>query len=307
MSPLLPEGCGVALVTPFQSDGTQDLPALRHMVEHVLAGGVDFIVVLGTTGEAAAQTTEEHFQVLQTIHDQVNGRVPLVAGPFGGSGTQSVIDRMVAYADILALPGYVALMSAVPSYVKPSQEGLYQHFMALAEASPLPILLYNVPGRTGVNMTAETTVRLAKSSTKFIGVKEASGDMSQGVELLRDSPQNFSIYSGDDPTAMTLIAAGARGIISVVANAYPRMFSEMSRAAVNGNLNKARRFNAPFIDVHPLLYVDGNPSGIKAVLDQLGHCSDTVRLPLVAVSEDTRQSLALEVLKLEAARVPGLA
>lgn len=307
MSPFLPEGCGVALVTPFHADGSQDLPALRHMVDYVIDGGVDFIVALGTTGESVSQSREECFVVMQTIHDQTAGRVPLVAGPFGGNGTQSVIDRMEAYAHILALPGYVAIMSSVPSYVKPSQEGIYQHFMALAEASPLPILLYNVPSRTGVNMTAETTVRLAKASPKFIGVKEASGDMNQGIELLRDCPPSFSIYSGDDPTALPLIAAGARGIISVVANAYPRMFGEMSRAAVNGNLKKARRLNMPFIDVHPLLYVDGNPAGIKAVLHQLGHCGDTVRLPLVKVSEDTRQSLAVEVLKLEAERVPGLA
>jgi len=244
---------------------------------------------------------------MQAIHDQVAGRVPLVAGPFGGNGTQGVIDRIAAYAHILALPGYVAIMSSVPSYVKPSQEGIYQHFMALAEVSPLPILLYNVPSRSGVNMTAETTVRLAKASSTFIGVKEATGDMNQGIALLRDCPPNFSIYSGDDPTALPLIAAGARGIISVIANAYPRMFGEMSRAAVNGNLKKAQRLNAPFIDIHPLLYVDGNPSGIKAVLHQLGHCGDTLRLPLVAVSEETRQSLALEVLKLEAERVPGLA
>jgi len=307
MSHLLPEGCGVALVTPFHSDGSQDLVGLHNMVEYVIQGGVDFIVVLGTTGEPITQTRKECFEVMRTIHDQVNGRVPLVAGPFGGNSTTGVIDRMEAYAEILALPGYVALMSSVPSYVKPSQEGLYQHFMALANASPLPILLYNVPSRTGVNMTAETTLRLAKASSKFIGVKEASGDMNQGIELLRDCPPRFSIYSGDDPTALMLIAGGARGIISVVANAYPRMFGEMSRAAVNGNLKKARRYNAPFIDIHPLLYVDGNPAGIKAVLHQLGHCGETVRLPLVEVSEQTRQSIAVEVLKLEAERVPGLA
>ncbi len=307
MSPLLPEGCGVALVTPFHADGRQDLVGLRNMVEHVLQGGVDFIVVLGTTGEPITQTREECFEVMRTVHDQVNGRVPLVAGPFGGNSTQGLIDRLDAYAEILALPGYVSIMSSVPSYVKPSQEGIYQHFMALAHASPLPILLYNVPSRSGVNMTAETTVRLAKASSKFIGVKEASGDLNQGLELLRDCPPSFSIYSGDDPTAMALITSGARGIISVVANAYPRLFGEMSRAALNGNLKKARRYNAPFIDVHPLLYVDGNPAGIKAVLQQLGHCSDAVRLPLVPVSEKTRQNLVLEVLKLEVERVPGLA
>ena len=307
MSHFLPEGCGVALVTPFNKDGSQDLPGLRRMVDYVIDGGVDFIVALGTTGESVSQTREECFTVLETSHDHVAGRVPLVAGPFGGNGTQTVIERIQAYTHILEMPGYVALMSSVPSYVKPSQEGIYQHFMALANASPLPILLYNVPSRTGVNMTAETTVRLAKASAKFIGVKEASGDMNQGIELLRDCPPSFSVYSGDDPTALTLIAAGARGIISVVANAYPRMFGEMSRAAVNGNLKKARRYNAPFIDIHPLLYVDGNPAGIKAVLHQLGHCGETVRLPLVEVSEQTRQSIAVEVLKLEAERVPGLA
>jgi len=307
MIPLLPEGCGVALVTPFQEDGTLDNAGLHTMVEHVISGGVDFIVVLGTTGEPVTQSRQECFEVMRTIHNQVDGRVPLVAGPFGGNSTQGVIDRMEVYAEILSLPGYVAIMSSVPSYVKPSQEGIYQHFMALAEASPLPILLYNVPGRSGVNMTAETTLRLAKASQVFIGVKDASGDMNQGIELLRDCPPHFSIYSGDDPTALTLIAAGARGVISVVANAYPRMFGEMTRAAINGNLKKARRLNAPFIDVHPLLYVDGNPSGIKAVLHQLNICGDALRLPLVRVADETRQALAVEVLKLEAERVPGLA
>jgi 4-hydroxy-tetrahydrodipicolinate synthase len=307
MSTTLPNGCGVALVTPFNSNGSQDLPGLRRMVDHVIDGGVDFIVVLGTTGEAITQSREECFTVMQTVHDHTAGRVPLVAGPFGGNSTAGVIERMQAYKHLLTLPGYVAMMSSVPSYVKPNQEGLYQHFMTLAEASPLPLLLYNVPGRTSVHMDAATTARLAAATENIIGVKEASGDMVEGMRLLRDCHPDFQVFSGDDPTALPSIAAGACGVISVVANAYPRLFTEMIHAALAGKFNLARRLNNHFLDLHPLLYCDGNPAGVKAVLAQLGLCTHTVHLPLTPVYESTRKRIVEQVLQLEAVQALGIA
>lgn len=302
----LPNGCGVALITPFQSNGQLDEPALERMVDHVIEGGVDFIVALGTTGESVTQSRDECKHVMRRIHDFVKGRVPLVAGPFGGNSTSGVIERMEAYSDILELPNYVALMSSVPSYVKPSQEGIYQHFMAVADASPLPVLLYNVPSRTGVHMTAATTARLAHATKKIFGVKEASGSMTEGMLLLRDCPAGFIIYSGDDTTALPLIACGAHGVISVVANAYPDIFSTMADAALAGDLATARKYNTMLLDLHPLLYCDGNPAGIKAVLDQLGLCGPEVRLPLVEVGEATSKALVNAVLRVQAERAPGL-
>ncbi len=305
MTDVLPQGCGVALVTPFQRDGSLDEPALSGMIDHVIEGGVDFIVALGTTGESVSQSREECIHVLRLIHDYTAGRVPLVAGPFGGNATAGIQQRFKDYSEVLALPGYACLMSSVPSYVKPSQEGLYRHFMTVAEASPLPVLLYNVPSRTATHMTPATTLRLAKAGSQIMGIKEASGDMTDGMLLLRDRPSEFRVYSGDDMSALPLMGCGADGVISVIANAYPDTFSEMARMAVAGKLRAARRLNDLLLDMHPPLYTDGNPAGIKAVLQQLGLCEDTVRLPLVGVSDDTRTHLIDEVLRIEASRAPG--
>ena len=303
---VLPRGCGVALVTPFDAAGRLDAEALARMVEHVVGGGAAFVVVLGTTGEAVSQSREECLAVLRRVRRLVAGRVPLVAGPFGANSTASLTERFAAYAE--ALEGYAAVMSSVPSYVKPNQEGIYRHFMALAEVAPLPILLYNVPGRTGVHMTAATTVRLARASDRFCGVKEASGNLVEGQRILRDRPRrDFLVYSGDDPTAMALCACGADGAISVVGNAYPALFGEAIDGALEGRLAAARRANDALLDVHPLLYVDGNPAGIKAVLARLGLCGPAVRLPLAEVSEATEAALGRAVLQLEAARAPALA
>ena len=295
----------MALVTPFTSSGERDDAALARMVEHVIAGGCSFLVVLGTTGEAVSQSREECMTVLERVAGLTAGRVPLVAGPFGANSTASLLERLAAYAPALA--GYAAVMSSVPSYVKPNQEGIYWHFLAVAEASPLPVLLYNVPGRTGVHMTAATTVRLARASGRFCGVKEASGDLVEGQRILRDRPRaSFRVYSGDDPTAMALCACGADGAISVVANAYPRLFSDVVDGAVAGRLAEAARHNDALLDVHPLLYVDGNPAGIKAVLARLDLCGEAVRLPLAEVSAATREALAQAVVRLEGAVAPGL-
>lgn len=302
---VLPQGCGVALVTPFDPDGRRDDEALARMVDHVVEGGCGFIVVLGTTGEAVSQSREECMAVLRAVRKLTAGRVPLVAGPFGANSTSGLLERLEAYTP--ALDGYAALMSSVPSYVKPNQEGIYRHFMAVAEASPLPVLLYNVPGRTGVHMTAATTVRLARDSDRFCGVKEASGDLVEGQRIMRDRPRgDFRVYSGDDPTAMALCACGADGAISVVANAYPRLFADVVDHAVAGRLAEAARRNDALLDVHPLLYVDGNPAGIKAVLAQLGLCGEAVRLPLAEVRESTRDALVQAVIRLEGARAPGM-
>ncbi len=300
-------GCGVALVTPFRNDDelSLDEAALERLVNHVIAGGVDHIVVLGTTGESVTQSREECKRVLGLVHEFTAGRVPLVAGPFGGNSTAAVCERLKAYADVLASPGYVAVMSSVPSYVKPNQEGIYQHYLKLAEASPLPLLLYNVPGRTGVHMTATTTLRLAEASDRILGVKEASADLSEGARIVAGRPRGFQLLSGDDTTALGLIACGAEGVISVVANAYPKLFSDMVHAALSGDLDRAVRLNADLVDLHPLLYVDGNPPGVKAVLSQLGLCGEAVRLPLAQVRATTRSALHQHVLRLELARQPG--
>ena len=300
-------GCGVALVTPFSDDGQLDREALARMVEHVLAGGCDFVVALGTTGEAVSQRREECIEVMHLIHDLVNGRVPLVAGPFGANTTAGLLERLRDYRSVLERPGYVTIMSSVPSYVKPNQQGLYRHFLTVAEASPLPVLLYNVPGRTGVHMKASTTVALAREASNIMGIKEASGDMVEGALLLRDRPAGFSVFSGDDPTALPLMCLGAEGVISVVANAYPRAFSEMARHALAGDYRAARRGHNLFLDLHPLLYRDGNPSGIKAVLSQLGLCGDHVRLPIAGVTEATADALRDVVLRIESERSPALA
>ena len=300
-------GCGVALVTPFHADGTLDREALARLVDHVIKGGVDFIVALGTTGEAVSQSRRECIEVMHLLHELVHGRVPLVGGPFGANTTAGLVERLHDYKSVLDLPGYVAVMSSVPSYVKPNQRGLYQHFLTVAEASPLPVLLYNVPSRTGVHMKAATTVALARDAPNIMGIKEASSDMVDGAALLRDRPAGFLVFSGDDPTALPLMSLGAEGIISVVANAYPDTFSKLCRAANEGNYKAARKHHNLLLDLHPLLYVDGNPSGIKAVLAQLGLCEDHVRLPLAGVSEATRRCIVDEVLKIEAARSPAWA
>jgi 4-hydroxy-tetrahydrodipicolinate synthase len=285
-------GTGVALVTPFQIDGTIDWAALERVIEHVLQeGGVDYIVSLGTTGEAITLSTTECKEIFAFTQKQVNGRVPLVAGLFGSNNTATILDRYKTYN----LDGFDAVLSSSPSYNKPSQEGIFQHYMKVAEASPLPIIIYNVPGRTGSNMSAKTIVRLANESEKFVAVKEASGNMVQGMDIIKHKPAHFLMLSGDDPITLPLIGAGGNGVISVIANAYPKSFSTMVRKAISGNFVEARVLNNQLLDIHPWLYVENNPCGIKAALHIMGLCENSVRLPLVPQINANYEGLRAEM------------
>jgi 4-hydroxy-tetrahydrodipicolinate synthase len=275
MGKQLCSGAGVALVTPFKN-GAIDFESLERIIEHVIAGGIDFLVSLGTTGESVTLSFEERRKVLDfTI--QVNaGRKPLVVGVFGDNNTQRVLERIQNFD----FKGIDAIMASSPAYNKPSQEGIFRHYMAMESVAPRPIILYNVPGRTSCNMEAATTLRLAKASSKFIAVKEASGDLVQAMEIMKARPDNFLVLSGEDPVTLPLIAAGGDGAISVIANAFPKDFSGMVRATLAGDLDKARALNDRMLDIHPWLYIDGNPAGIKATMEMLGLCSKEVRLPL---------------------------
>lgn len=286
MNQLSKGGTGVALVTPFLRNDI-DFPALENIIEHVIAGGVDFIVSLGTTGEAITLSPDEVNEVLQFTIRKVAGRVPVVAGFFGDNYTERLAEKLRHYD----FTGVAAVMSSSPSYNKPTQEGIYRHYMAIAEASPLPIIIYNVPGRTASNMSADTTLRLACAGEVFMAVKDASGDLVQAMKILRDKPAHFQLWSGDDVLTLPLIACGATGVISVIANAWPAEFSGMVRAARSGDWAEARRLNDLLLDIHPHLYSEGSPGGIKAALEILGLCSKDVRLPLAPVSDSLTNTL----------------
>lgn len=289
-------GTGVALVTPFEH-GAIDFPALERIIHHAIEGGVDFLVSLGTTGEATTLTDAEAEKVLAFTREVNKGRVPLVNGSFGGNDTAALVHKL----QNTDLSGYDYVMSASPAYNKPTQEGLYQHFLRLAEASPLPIIIYNVPGRTAQNMEADTILRLARASEQFVAVKEASGDLVQAMHILKDRPEHFTLLSGDDPLTLPLLGAGADGVISVIANGFPTQFAGMVRAAGSGDFKLARFLNELLLDLHPWLYTDGNPAGIKAALEILGYCRKEVRLPLVPVTDRTYANIRSEVQKVLAA------
>ena len=281
-------GTGVALVTPFKGNNREvDYGALEKIIEHVLAGGVEFVVSLGTTGEAVPLSSTECRAVLDFTIKTVNGRCPIVAGLFGSNYTQKIVDALQRYN----FDGIDAIMSSSPAYVKPTQEGIFQHYKALAAVSPRPIIIYNVPGRTSSNVAAETTLRLAHESEKFIAVKEASGDLYQAMQIIKNRPDHLQVLSGDDPLTLPMIACGGHGVISVVANAYPRIFSDMVREARQGNFLQARQLNDQLLDLHPPLYKECNPAGIKAVMELLGFCSKEVRLPLAPASDALSQEL----------------
>lgn len=285
-------GTGVALVTPLKENKV-DYSALEILINHVIEGGVDYLVSLGTTGEAVTLSREECRAVLDFTIRINNNRLPIVAGHFGSNRTEYLVDRIKQFD----FTGVDAVLSSSPSYSKPSQEGIFQHYMKVAEVCPKPIIIYNVPGRTASNVTAETTVRLANASSKFIAVKEASGDIVQGSKIIKNAPKGFSVLSGDDPTAFSLIASGGHGIISVIANAFPIQFSNMVKALQNQDYNTARALQLQLLDIHPWLYVDGNPCGIKAALEILNICSRDVRLPLVPIQERNFKNLKLEIEK----------
>lgn len=285
-------GTGVALVTPFRN-GKIDFPALEKLIEHCLHGGVDFLVSLGTTGEAATLSSEECRKVFDFTVKTIHGRVPLVAGKFGGNDTSTLSEKIKEFD----FDGIDAIMSSSPAYNKPTQEGIFQHFMALESVSPLPIIIYNVPGRTASNVAAETTLRLANASSKFIAVKEASGNLGQIMQIIKKKPEQFLVLSGDDVLTLPIISCGGHGVISVIANAFPNHFSNMVKAALAGDFSTAQRLNLELLDIHPLLYLDGNPAGIKGALEIMGFCRKEVRLPLVPISDINYKALKEELEK----------
>lgn len=280
-------GTGVALITPFKADFTVDYAALGNIIDYVIEGGVDYVVCLGTTGEAITLSADECRKILDYTLERVNHRVPVVAGFFGGNYTDKLIQSIKGYN----FDGVAGIMSSSPAYSKPPQEGIYQHFMRVADASPLPVIIYNVPGRTSSNVLPETILRLAEASENFAAVKEASGRLPQAVEILKHRPERFGVLSGDDPLTTAMIAMGGHGGISVIANALPWHFSEMVNAALAGDFVRARQLNFDLLDVHPLLYVEGNPVGIKAAVSMLGLCGNYLRVPLVPLTEPRKERL----------------
>lgn len=280
------EGMGVALITPFHSDKSIDFDALSRLIDYQIAEGVDFLVVLGTTAETATLTHNEKRLVREHIVKQVAGRVPLVVG-IGGNNTMAVVEELKS----TDLTPFSAVLSVVPYYNKPSQEGIYRHYEAVAAASPLPVILYNVPGRTGVNMTAETTLRIAHSIPNVIGIKEASGNFTQIDEIIKRKPANFNVISGDDGITFPLIAFGAVGVISVIGNAFTRDFSRMVRLALDGDYKQALGIHHKFTELFSLLFVDGNPAGVKCLLHTMGFIENELRLPLVPTRLDTNAKI----------------
>ena len=270
------QGMGVALITPFKSDFSVDYEALERLVEFQVTSGADFLAVLCTTAETPTLTLEERQKVRKVVTEVVRGRVPIVLG-CGGNNTMAIVEEL-KNGD---WTGVDAVLSVVPYYNKPSQEGLYQHFMAIANASPIPVILYNVPGRVGVNMTAETTLRLANDNENIIAIKEASGNFDQIDDIIKNKPARFSVLSGDDGITFPLITLGATGVISVIGNAFPKEFSRMVRLAREGEYDTAREIHHRFKELFSLLFVDGNPAGVKAMLNSMGFCENVLRLPLV--------------------------
>ena len=278
-------GTGVALVTPFTPDLAVDYAGWRHLLDFCIEGGVEYLVVNGTTGESPTTTAAEKAELLHTAVEHVAGRVPLVYG-IGGNDTMAA-EELFHTTD---LSGVAAILSASPAYNKPSQPGLIAHYTRLADASPLPIILYNVPGRTASNITAETTLRLARHAN-IIGIKEASGNMEQCLAIAAGKPEDFLLLSGDDMLTPALIACGAEGVISVLGNAFPKRFSELTRAALAGDFAAARAGLFRFLTLNPLMYEESNPVGVKAALEGLGVCGAAVRLPLLEATEGLKDRI----------------
>ena len=267
---------GVALITPFKTDESIDFDALARIVEHQIKNGTDYLVVCGTTAETPTLTEKEKDEVTRFVINCVAGRLPIVLG-VGGNNTKAVVEKLKKFE----YNGVDAILSVTPYYNKPSQEGLYQHYAAIAKASPLPVILYNVPGRTGVNMLSATTLRLANEFKNICAIKEASGNFSQIDEMIKNKPADFMVISGDDGITFPLITLGAVGVISVIGNAFPREFSRMVRLALDGDYNSARTIHYRFTELIELLFVEGNPAGVKSMLAVMGFIENKLRLPLV--------------------------
>jgi 4-hydroxy-tetrahydrodipicolinate synthase len=278
-------GTGVAVVTPFTTDHEIDYSALRGIIDHLIEGGVEYLVALGTTGESVTLTAEEQKQVMETFVTQCEGRIPLVLG-VGGNDTRAVCAKVEAFSQTYRP---TAILSVSPAYNKPTQAGILAHYRAVAHSTDLPVILYNVPGRTASNLTAETTLRLAHDCANVVAVKEASNDLAQCMRILADKPADFQLISGDDAITLPLVALGASGVISVTANALPRAFSDMVRAALAQDLTEARRLQYRLLPAMTLNFVEGNPAGVKQLMALQGLCTPEVRLPLVKASPELRE------------------
>lgn len=286
-------GTGVALVTPFNSDGSVDFDGLKKLVDHVTAGKVEYLVVMGTTAENATLSSSERQEVLNVVQQHNNGRLPVVYG-IGGNNTAQLLEtiRTTNFEDI------DAILSVSPYYNKPTQEGIYQHYKTLSEASPVPIILYNVPGRTSSNISADTTLRLARDFNNIVAIKEASGDMEQIMKIINERPEGFMVISGDDNFTLPMIASGGDGVVSVSGQGFPEAFTEMVRMALDNKMPEARALHYQLFEVTKMLFEEGNPGGIKVVLNKRGVCGDTMRLPLWPVSDSLRERIEAETARI---------
>lgn len=281
------KGLGIALVTPFASDGSVDYDVLKNLLDYQLKNGADFFCILATTGETPTLTKDEKQKIKELVVEKVGDKVPILIG-CGGNNTADVVNELQT-ADFSGIDG---ILSVCPYYNKPSQEGLYQHFKAIAGATNMPVVLYNVPGRTGVNLKAETTVRLARDCENIVAIKEARGSLEQVDEIIKNKPDGFDVISGDDALTFPMIACGAAGVISVIGNALPKEFSRMIRLEMKGEIESARKIHHKFTDLFNLLFVDGNPAGVKAMLHEMGMIENVLRLPLVPTRLTTMQKIS---------------
>jgi 4-hydroxy-tetrahydrodipicolinate synthase len=285
------KGTGVAIVTPFKNDSSIDFAALGRVINHVITGGVNYIVAMGTTGESVTLTKDEKKALISYVIESIDNKVPLVVG-IGGNNTQEVIN-CIRHTNMAGIDG---ILSVAPYYNKPSQRGLFQHFKAIATCSSIPVIMYNVPGRTCCNITADTCLELAHECENIVAVKEASGDITQIMKIIKSKPENFNVISGDDMMTLPVIAAGGSGVISVLANAFPAQCSELVSHSLKGNFKTAREIQFRFLEMIELLFIEGNPSGVKAMLNLMSICQNNLRLPLVPVSRTiyTRIQKAIE-------------
>ncbi len=293
MSRINLKGMGVAMITPFKEDESVDYDALSYLVDYQLQNGTDYLVVLGTTAETPTLTEEEKHNIVDLVKSKVNGKIPIILG-VGGNDTRKLVETLKKN-DFTGIDG---ILSVVPYYNKPSQEGIYQHYKAVAETSKLPIVLYNVPGRTGVNMSAETTLRLANEFKNVVAVKEASGNIVQMDDIIKRKPKDFDVISGDDAITFPLITLGAVGVISVIGNAFPKEFSRMTRLALEGDYPSALNIHHSFNELFNLLFVDGNPAGVKCMLHMMGYIENRLRLPLVPTRITTFEKIREVLLQL---------
>lgn len=281
------KGLGIALVTPFKTDGSIDYEALKRLIEYQTDNGADFLCILGTTSESPCLDQEERTEIKRFVVEVNQGRLPVLMG-CGGNNTKAVVKELQSFD----LRGVDGILSVCPYYNKPSQEGLYRHFKMIADNCPLPVVLYNVPGRTGINLKSETTIRLANDCRNIVAVKEAGGSLEQVDEIIKNKPAHFDVLSGDDALTFPMIASGAAGVISVIGNALPREFSRMIRLEFNGEYEPARKIHHRFTELYSLLFVDGNPAGVKALLHEMGFIENELRLPLVPTRVATVQKMA---------------